>query len=193
MAGKRVGEYAGTASGDGGEPNANNGPIAPASIAGTGSGGDGGNGDDNREPGSGDDFLRNADGSIRRNKDGTPRRKRGRKATAEASVSVVGLEKLLMSFHTMAAVGFQAPEMVIDNQEANMMATAIAEVNRHYPVAVDPGHVAIAQLVGVSVLVYGPRAKMIVDRKRKEREERRPKPQADPLILDEAGFLGTAQ
>lgn len=121
--------------------------------------------------------------------DGTPRTSnRGRKSggsgtapksgTSKArgndSQSVKGLEKLLISLHMMAAAATKTPELMLDNQEAAMMASAINAVQNHYDFNVSAEVTIWVNLISASAAVYGPRAVVIYSRKKKEQLQIRP-------------------
>lgn len=121
------------------------------------------------------------------NKDGSPTRKRGRKpgggsapksGTARKSnadnSSVKGLEKLIYSLHMMAAAATKTPELALDNQEASMMASAISAVQNHYDFDVSEEVTIWVNLITASAAIYGPRAIVIYNRKKKEQLQKRP-------------------
>jgi hypothetical protein len=58
-------------------------------------------------------------------------------------------------------------EMKLDNDEAKMIAEAMANVQQHYSVVVDPKYLAWMGLIGVCVTIYGPRAALLVMSKKK--------------------------
>lgn len=122
-------------------------------------------------------------------KDGSPAAKRGRKpggggngtrasgsakSAAKDNQSVKGLEKLLVSLHMMAAAATKTPELAIDNSEAAMMASAISAVQSHYDFDVSAEVTIWVNLITATAAVYGPRAVTIYNRKKKEREKKRP-------------------
>lgn len=164
-----------------------NGSGADAStVFGTGDGSS--NGDDG--------FSRNPDGSFRFNKDGSRRRKRGRKAGgtnsgggeraansgAKSSFSVGGIEALLFSIHTMGAAALKAPELTLSEGEAQQMAIAITNVAKHYPTTiVDPKIVDWGNLLMCLGMAYGPRVYMIRERVKQERQDQRENAEARGL------------
>lgn len=167
-------EFTGTGTGD----PANDGTDGRTIFGGTGAGGsDLGDSDDN--------YSRNADGSFKYNKDGTRRRRRGagkrpigaspRAAPGpKASLSVGGLESLLYSVHMMGATMLKTPEIELTQGESQQMATAIANVAKHYPTTViDPKIVDWGNLIMCLGMAYGPRVYMIRERVQQERQDKR--------------------
>lgn len=68
----------------------------------------------------------------------------------------------------MAAAALKTPELVIDKQEAEMLAGAINAVQEHYNFDVSEEVTLWVNLVTAAVAVYGPRAVTIIARKKKE-------------------------
>lgn len=60
-------------------------------------------------------------------------------------------------------------EMKLDNDEAKMIAEAVANVQQYYHTSLDPKYLAWAGLIGVCVTIYGPRAAMLVISKKKDK------------------------
>lgn len=99
-----------------------------------------------------------------------PRKRRGRKpgsrnTKSAPSLDISGLEKILLSAHTMLAA-VTSPVMVIDGEEAKLMATGISNVARHYDVSATEKTLDWANLFMALGAVYGPRI-MTMDWKRK--------------------------
>lgn len=119
--------------------------------------------------------------------DGTPRRKPGRKpgagnsgrssATAtkpaKRANGVNGLEKLLLSIHTIAAIKLETPELAIDNSEAAMLANAINAVQEHYGFDVPPEIAIWVNLATALGTVYGPRVISITARRKKNKPNKK--------------------
>lgn len=175
--------------------------------AGGGAGGDGGSGGgslgdlgsgvgsgDGREqlfqidPGTGgdagrDDYVRDADGNIKRNRDGTPRRKRGRKAGLGAqggsgqkvsrTDAVNNLTGVLMMLHAGLATAAKAPELNLEEGEARMLADPLAQIAEHYNFAPSKEVQLAMALIGAAGMVYGPRVINIRNRLKKEAQEKR--------------------
>jgi hypothetical protein len=151
----------------------------------TGAGGDiddAGGGGDRADTGNRfDGYVRNTDGSVKRNKDGSPRKKRGRKAgvsaigstktSSKGAVNLGGVEAILLSIHEMAAAAMHTPELRLESDEANGMAKAIAEVAKHYPTKVDPKTLAWVNLIMAVSVVYFPRIYLIRERHKSEKAE----------------------
>lgn len=114
------------------------------------------------------------------NKDGSPTKKRGRKAGTKASSGpnysqavapdLGALSSLLLSLHKMIAV--KIPEMELEKAEADLLAEGVARVERHYPVVSGiltgkvADHVALATALAT---VYGTRIAAIKMRRDAER------------------------
>lgn len=118
-------------------------------------------------------------------KDGTPAKRRGRKpgsgsaradsgksASKKTPSSVKGLEKILFSVHAIVAVKAGAPEFIIDSAEANMLASAINDVQEFYGLEVSPEVTIWVNLVTALGTVYGPRVVTMYARKKKERADK---------------------
>jgi len=80
--------------------------------------------------------------------------------------------------HEILAKAVKVDLIKIDKAEANMLAKAIGEVSKFYPVKVDPKLAAWTNLVTVAASIYGPRvavARMVAkaerDRARQEAEQ----------------------
>lgn len=66
----------------------------------------------------------------------------------------------------MAAIKFEEPELALSPEEANSIATAVVEVQKHYPLDIDPKMVAWGQLAMALAMVYGPKAYNIYSKKK---------------------------
>jgi hypothetical protein len=73
--------------------------------------------------------------------------------------------------------------------EAKALAVGIAEVQRHYPMPIDPGFIAIGALATVAVKIYGGKMKLISARKRREKAEA----QTGHIVPGNAAEPGMAQ
>lgn len=83
--------------------------------------------------------------------------------------------------HAMLAVGMQTPELALTEPESKAVAASIAEVQRHYPNAMDPKTLAWINLAMVLGGVYVPRG-IVIARKRKVRATTGvPIPEAAPV------------
>lgn len=127
------------------------------------------------------DYQLNSDGSIKRNADGTPRRKRrkrgsgGGNRTASAKkgsgqLSVDALENALNGVHGMLALSLKAPEMLLDADESKPYAKALAEVASYYDMPNVTGEaIAWIGLCMVMGKIYAPRVVMIGERLRSDK------------------------
>lgn len=116
--------------------------------------------------GDADEYVRDAAGNIKRNKDGSPRKRRGRKpgsgnsaasgssaqSKAKAKLSVSGIESLLIGIHLSLAAGLRTPEIALEADESAPLAKAIAEVAQYYPMP-DMTEKAIAW--GALIMIVG--------------------------------------
>jgi hypothetical protein len=158
-----------------GSGGAASGPIDPASI---GPGTDNGTDDDN--------YARDADGNVKRNKDGSPQRKRGRKSGSAGSRNATGgasrkddlkgsidaLTNILALTHMGIATVSNTPEMALSEDEAKLLANAAVPVLEQFDFKPDPRFTAVFGLVVVAGQIYVPRAVLIRMRKAEERAAR---------------------
>jgi len=68
----------------------------------------------------------------------------------------------------MAALVLKSPELALEKGEADALAQAISEVEKHYSVSLSPETRAWLGLAGTAAMIYGPRAYMIQKRRRAE-------------------------
>ena len=120
---------------------------------------------------------------------GSGPRRRGRKPGSTNkpkanTASVVGIEKILLSTHQMMAAFLSVPELAIDEQEAALIASASAEVAKHYDIVPDPKTQAWINLAMALGAVYGPRAYIIYNKSRQPA-------QSDPVPFN-GGVLAAA-
>lgn len=112
------------------------------------------------------------------NKDGTPRKRRGRKpgqtiaaprkGRAEKALDLTATEGLLLSIHAMGAALLQEPTIGLTQPEAKKLAEAISVVQSHYPTAaLDPKVMAWIGLASTAAFVYGPRAAVVIAKRKK--------------------------
>jgi hypothetical protein len=161
---KGTDEFAGTTPSEAGNS------IDPAELAGL----------VGRDGSDADDYARDADGNIIRNRDGKPARKRGRKAgsgsgsnsgTSKAQKarnlngSIDTLSKTLMILHSGIAAIAKAPELEIDKDESDLLANATANVLDQFDLKPDPRAEAIVGLIIAASTVYGPRVYLMRQRK----------------------------
>ena len=152
-------------------------PIDPVALAGG-------------EPDDGDDsFARNDDGTVKRNKDGSPRRKRGRKSGGsnasrkatnphDLKASIDALTNMLALSHQGIAIIANVPEMALNADEARLLATATVPVLEQFDFKPDPRFTAVFGLVMVAGQIYVPRA-VLIRMRRSEERARRAKPVYD--------------
>lgn len=137
------------------------------------------NGDDN-----GDGFdprihisrdKRNADGSFTRKRGrkagsgtgGSPRSEGSRKANHTASVE--SLTRVLAVLHLGIAAATKAPEMALEDQEAEALATATSNVLKEFDIQPNPKVEALVALAMTAGSIYGPRVYLIAERRKKEK------------------------
>jgi hypothetical protein len=154
--------------------------LVPGSGAGTGDGnGDGGTGDDG--------FERDDAGNIKRNRDGSPRRKRGRKSGSNSGTgfasstkakgkddlkrSIDALSNILLVSHLGLSGVTNIPEIALEKDDADLLANAAVPVLEQFDFTPDPRFVAVFGLIMACGKVYGPRAYLYRVRKENERAE----------------------
>lgn len=179
MARRGDSEYAGTTPSSGDAGGSGGDGLELVSVASLG-------GDDNGGGGDGDGidtdlYQRNADGSVKRNADGSPRKKRGRKAgsgssgtTSKNPLSVSGIEALLFSTHAILSAALNTPELELEKIESQALAEATANVARHYPTSISAKTIDWCALATCLGLTYGPRVVLVRNRLAKERERKEP-------------------
>lgn len=121
------------------------------------------------------------------NRDGSRRRKRGRKpggnrgsgpgprkasSRSDIKSSVDTLAKTLMVFHQGIAVATSTPEMMIDQDEGEILARATVNVLDQYDFTPDPKIQAIIGMVMAAGTVYAPRVVLIRARLAQQAKER---------------------
>ena len=66
----------------------------------------------------------------------------------------------------MAAAFFATPELVLENNEARVIAEALGEVNKHYKIpGLRPDHASVASLIIVLLTIYGKRVYILANKK----------------------------
>lgn len=117
--------------------------IDPADIGTGNDGGNGGSGNGGDEP------------KRRGRKPGSKNKTR----QAPPQIDLAGVEKLLLSAHSMLAAITKIREFELDESEARSIATAIARVTRHYPILdkISDSTVDHANLFSVLAGTYGTR------------------------------------
>lgn len=140
----------------------------------------GGRGSDGERDSAGNTF----DASIHsggRNANGEWRKRRGRKS-AGASSSSVGRKKAgnsasldaltntLIIVHAGIASATKVPELSIEEDEAKVLAAAVASVLEEFDIQPDPKVQAIVGLVVAAGSIYGPRTYLIRERQKAQRK-----------------------
>ena len=158
-------------------------------AAGNGDGNGDGNVDGRIDPTTafGDGISRDENGNIRYNKDGSPRKKRGRKpgsggnpassganksGGAKNSQNLTAIETLsfaINGFHIALAAFTKAPELTLEDSESDALAKSLWNVAQQFDMSPDPRIIAIAGLIATSAQIYGPRFYIIQDRRKKEK------------------------
>jgi len=102
------------------------------------------------------------------------------KAAPRVAVDVDALAMQLVGAHMIAAKLLKAPELMIGEQEAKVLAKAIKAMMAQYKINISPKAQAFYQLLAAASMVYGPRAISIAMRKSKEtaarKQQTRPAP-----------------
>lgn len=96
--------------------------------------------------------------------------------TRTAPLSVDGVSAILFSIHGMLAGVTRVPELKLDDAESKQLASAIAEVAKHYDLTADPKMVAWTNLAMTAGAIYGTRMVAIGMRKKTEAKKSQPKP-----------------
>lgn len=114
--------------------------IDPAELGDSGSGG-GSDGDNSGQP-------------VRKRR-GRPAGSRTRKKAPALDIN--GVESILISAHTILASFTKTPELALDKEEAKQVATAVANVSRHYDVQASEKAMDWTNLFMALGMVYGTR------------------------------------
>ena len=143
-----------------------------------GSGGVGGGSDGRDEFGTvdsrnlGDDFARNVDGSVKLKRDGTPARKRGRRAGASGpnplrsgrkptasddKASVSAIAKSLVGIHGILATITKEELWIISDDEGKTLAVPLVDILGEFDLKPDPRLVKAYHAAQALAIVYGPR------------------------------------
>lgn len=118
-------------------------------------------------------------GPDKLNRDGTFRKKRGRKAgtgsganrgkASDYSASLDAFTGMLAIVHVGLAGVTKTPELVLEEDEAKSLAMASANVLEQFDITPDPRVTAVLGLVTTCGMIYGPRVYLIRERKKEER------------------------
>ena len=114
------------------------------------------------------------------NRDGTFRKKRGRKAgtgsganrgkATDYSASLDAFTGMLAIVHVGLASVTKTPELVLEEDEAKSLAMASANVLEQFDITPDPRVTAIVGLITTCGVIYGPRVYLVRERRKAERE-----------------------
>ncbi len=115
-----------------------------------------------------------------RNANGEWRKRRGRKSAGSSSASVSrkktnhaasldALTNTLIIVHAGIASATKVPELSIEDDEAKVLATAVASVLEEFDIQPDPKVQAIVGLVIAAGSIYGPRVYLIRERQKEQR------------------------
>lgn len=122
------------------------------------------------ELGAGDIDIKPRRGRKPRSDAGTGARKTGTKKAVDLS----GISGTLFGIHAMLAVMVKQPALNITQQESDMLAGAIANVQRHYDMTATQKTMDFVNLATCLAIVYGPRVAVKVGSKRKAPEPQQP-------------------
>lgn len=89
------------------------------------------------------------------------------------ALDLTGLGRILYGIHDALATISKTPELKLSDDESNRIASAAADVAKHYNIEADPKIIAWVGLGGTCIAIYGPRMYMISERKAKEVAERK--------------------
>ena len=142
-------------------------------------------GGDGSGDGGSDQYQRNSDGSIKRNADGTPRKRRRKRGSvsgprsssdkSQGQLSVDSIEGALVGIHSMLALIGKAPEMMLETDESKPYAVAVCEVAKLYDIPnVTKEAIAWTGLIIMLGKIYIPRMAMINERHKAEKAKRVP-------------------
>lgn len=81
----------------------------------------------------------------------------GAPKTQTKNSGAIGLEQIFFSIHMMMAGATKIEELKLSPEESKQLAAAVAEVNAHYNIAVDPKVMAWVGLTTTCVSIYAPR------------------------------------
>jgi hypothetical protein len=91
----------------------------------------------------------------------------------------------------MAATVLKSPELVLEKGEADALANAIAEVEKHYSISLSPETRAWLGLATTAAMIYGPRAYLIAKRRKRDAPPKsQPAKPATPLPTPEPAPSG---
>lgn len=136
-----------------------------------------------KSEGGTDEYARDENGNIKYNKDGSPRKKRGRKAgTTATRKSTSGDTALISSINTLAQ-SLQVVHMgiasftkfdgfALSDTESVNLSKSVVNVMEQFDVTVDPRFSAIAGLVTTAGMIYGPRFYLYSEFRKEEKKKK---------------------
>lgn len=128
-------------------------------------------------------------GTTRKSNSGNSGSSRNSTAKSQAKNSGnIGIEQILYSIHMMMAGATKIEELKLSPEEAKQLANAVAEVNSHYNVAIDPKVMAWVGLTTTCVSIYAPRVASY--KIRSSFEEKKRKASEKPVAKVEAPQKG---
>lgn len=137
-----------------------------------------------KSDGDSDEYARNPDGSIKRNRDGSPAKKRGRKAGSGNSApksaprnptlvdGVNTLSQTLMIVHMGIAGLTKFDQFALEQKEADALSNSLVNVMKEFDFTPDPRFTAVAGLVTTGAMIYGPRMYLYSDHKKEQKKKK---------------------
>lgn len=146
---------------------------------------------------AGDNFARDDSGNILRNKDGSPRRKRGRRAgsgngnsgksgkgnNSSLNDGINTLSQTLLIMHQGLANFMKFEDMALSEDESKALAQATVNVMEQFDFAPDPRFTAVAGLVTTASMIYGPRYIVYKAMKKAEKNKAKETGEVFPLSM----------
>lgn len=88
----------------------------------------------------------------------------------------------------MAAAFTRVDELALEKDESKMLADAIGEVAKHYPMTIDPKTLAWVNLATCAGMIYGPRVFLYNKRVSNERKKQAPIDPAQTVFNPTSNF-----
>lgn len=139
----------------------------------------------------GDRYERNLDGSVKLNRDGSPRRKRGRpkgytvngnarssKTSSDDVLSVSAISSVLIMVAGTAAAITNHDHWATDEAEVKPLAEATAELEKHYNIPLTPKQLALFNFTLAAGMFIAPRVVLSAQRVKAENAAKAKKPTA---------------
>lgn len=115
---------------------------------------------------------RNADGSFRKRRGRKPNSApSGNRARSSNKASIEALTRALAIVHLGIASATKTPEIALEDEEAQTLASAVNNVLIEFDIRPDPKSEAIFGLVVAAGSIYGPRVYLVRERKKQERKD----------------------